>query len=542
LANVGNSIVNAINNFGGGVAAGLSPFPSQNNPQANQPFYDPNSAAGMIGKFGANIAPFMTGTGAVDAGAGLLPKLPGVAAKLSGYGAVGAAVTPNDPGLGAVTSIAGGSIGNSVSGLLGKKAAQLQQMQSIVQNADPETVAGNIVNILSRANPMNHIDGYSGDPSSLSSAAAKNLSALSDPARNAEIGALLIKQQGENQQKVAANLYDQAFKSSPAQNVPMSNFQVTLQNMIDENANLFRGVNTKNPLLSPFLNKLEPGQASTPTVTMPITDPDNVVNAHNLQSYLGAIARNVKVDDPLGRDQQDAFYKLQDASRQDIHNALGPQGASMYQGATNYYNNNVVPYLKNFPTIMDGSDTNPNNFSTPFKNPDQDIQTVLSHSTNGELQNRILLDRLKTAISVDPNTGKTVVDPTELANKYATLFPKNMQFSALLNKVNSANKAEEIANYMKGTLNQGIGQSIGSAAGAVLSHIPGGSVASASVSKLLGNNTANITNILNPMTREDLIAQLQNKAASRQGLANFANKSPKIAAGLFNALLSGANQ
>jgi hypothetical protein len=349
LANVGNSIVNAINNFGGGVAAGLSPFPSQNNPQANQPFYDPNSAAGMIGKFGANIAPVMAGTGAVDSAAGLLPKLTGVAAKLSGYGGLGAAMTPNDPAMGAI----GGAAGVPGGALVGKGL-------QILSSLNPDEYATQVYKALTGGK------GASENSNEIANQLSANL--------NAQCSAHSDQYN---------SIFDQANQLG-LNNVQPTNFVSALKSNSEFLQKAPKDLQTK-------INSFDP----------------KLQNAHNLQSelrYYGYKYSNSS--DPNTQDLGNALNDVRSGLQSDILNTLQPAGLDKpYQAVTASYRNNVVPYFA-FDDLATG--TAPqlksilSKFAFPNANPTVSGPLTVANHGGDQFKNLLIAHAVKSAV---PTSG-----------------------------------------------------------------------------------------------------------------------------------------
>lgn len=173
-------------------------------------------------------------------------------------------------------------------------------------------------------------------------------------------------------------------------------------------------------------------------------------NAHELKSQLGSAVRQLSKNpapDQATRNTIQAYQRAKgaiDADMQGFLNNAHPDLGAQYQAANNYWATHVAPYRDSSQLlkIASGDVTNPRNISSLFKNPEPEIQKVLSDLPEGS-NYKILYNELgkSGAISKPENLLKayeklddkglsSYVTP-DLANKMDTLTSrvKNRDFA-----------------------------------------------------------------------------------------------------------------
>jgi hypothetical protein len=111
-------------------------------------------------------------------------------------------------------------------------------------------------------------------------------------------------------------------------------------------------------------------------------------NAHDLQSQLGTTVRQLQKTDLKSnlsiadRKKMQGYQLAQDALQNDIGSFLkskNPKLSDQYNTATQYWRENVVPYVENpfIAKIAKGEVENPRNISTIFKNPEEGIGKIV---------------------------------------------------------------------------------------------------------------------------------------------------------------------
>jgi hypothetical protein len=138
----------------------------------------------------------------------------------------------------------------------------------------------------------------------------------------------------------------------------------------------------------------------------------NLKNAHELQSQLGYAIRDYKKSKASGnmstadRNVMQAYQEARNSLKTDINNYLAnkdPIIQKKYNAATQDYLENVVPYLSDskISQIVNGEIKNPGILKTIFKNPEPEIQKIVSDI--GESANKnILYDELGRIKNVTP--------------------------------------------------------------------------------------------------------------------------------------------
>jgi|GEM_PF-5571768 len=192
------------------------------------------------------------------------------------------------------------------------------------------------------------------------------------------------------------------------------------------------------------------------------TDNPTLQNAHNLQSQLGSSIRKLQANDAKGnlsvadRNTMQGYQAAQDAVRSDIDTYLTSQNpalANQYNLATANWAQNVTPYLENskIAKIAKGDVTNPTAIANLFKNPEPEMQQIVS-DIGPQANNKILYSEL----------GKTQANltPEKLTGLYNQLDKKGLasyvtpdlaqQFEQLGGKIAARNMAQTAASGVLG--------------------------------------------------------------------------------------------
>lgn len=142
-------------------------------------------------------------------------------------------------------------------------------------------------------------------------------------------------------------------------------------------------------------------------------DNPTLQNAHDLQSQLGTSIGKLQSQDARGnlsvadRSTMQGYQQARGALRSDMTNFLNTQNpnlASQYQMGTDYYRENVAPYLQDssIAQIAKGKIINPENVTSIFKNPEPYMQKIVG-DMGSQANNKILYAQLgKNAASLKP--------------------------------------------------------------------------------------------------------------------------------------------
>jgi hypothetical protein len=197
----------------------------------------------------------------------------------------------------------------------------------------------------------------------------------------------------------------------------------------------------------------------------------NLQNAHELQSQLGSAIRKLDKTDAKGsltqadRNIMQGYKEAKDSIQNDINNYLAnknPILAEKYNDASNNWLENVVPYISNpkISQIAKGRTTNPGILKTIFKNPEPNIQKIVSDI--GESGNKnILYDTLGKIPNLTPESLINGVNKLD-ANGLESYMTPNIQNQ--INELQKTIKNRENVSKVLGALGLG-------AAGAGLGHM-----------------------------------------------------------------------
>lgn len=170
-------------------------------------------------------------------------------------------------------------------------------------------------------------------------------------------------------------------------------------------------------------------------------------NAHNLQSQLGSAIRKLQDTDSKGnlsvadRSTMQGYQDAQDALRNDMGSFLQQHDALTGDNLNDQYNNalgnwaeNVAPYLDNpkITKIAKGAVTNPSAIASIFKNPEPDVQKIVSdmgpdaankilYSELGKHQYHLTPEILQNAYNKLDNAGLNSYVTPSLAQQFDTL-------------------------------------------------------------------------------------------------------------------------
>lgn len=179
-------------------------------------------------------------------------------------------------------------------------------------------------------------------------------------------------------------------------------------------------------------------------------------NAHDLQSQLGFEIR--RLQRMPSRSMADTrvmqnYTKAKDNLKGDMDHFLeykepGRGLADQYEDATNYYRNEVVPYLSNsnIAKIARGKITNPKNITTIFKNPDEDVLKVVEDlGDNGK--NQILYNELGKVSNMTP---EKLISETNKLDKKGLSGYLTPDLQGNIDQIASRIKAKEVSQRLAG--------------------------------------------------------------------------------------------
>ena len=435
-----SSLVQDINDFGSGMArgvaapvTGLQQLITGRKHELPVPSYaNPNSTLGKAGNFtgqalGAPILGDLAGLTKVGEGISAgLETLPGVGKgvagalpKMAGWGALGAASSPDHP-------IVGGTLGAAALPLAG---AVTKGVQNWATNLDAPEYAKVIMDKLTRG------------------------SGISSNAANA---AKMIKEQGNAMREQSGKNFEGVFNTADAMgvgdNVQLPNFASKAQEIL---------TNPDNQKALGALTKAD--KAKLDVALTPQKQPigfnpyqqkyqdvysTDLRGAHDIQSALGDLGSTFTSSaDPDKRAIGSQIMELRGSMRQDMQNHMAKSGLDTpYQQAIDFHRTNVVPYTqdKTMRDITFGKNINPKGLDTLFAAPQVDEQgnvvserldqfgnsqrpvpslmTVANHGGE-ELKNRILAESLGA-----PEKTSGGLDPQALLDRYESLKQKNLDF------------------------------------------------------------------------------------------------------------------
>jgi hypothetical protein len=204
-----------------------------------------------------------------------------------------------------------------------------------------------------------------------------------------------------------------------------------------------------NPALSSYQaleNGLLKNNRNLNSLNQQFTANPTLQNAHNLQSQLGTAIRKLQSSDAKGnlsvadRNTMQGYQAAQDALRSDINTFLtgqNPALANQYDKATANWAQNVTPYLENskIAQIAKGDVTNPSAITNLFKNPEPEMQQIVSdigsqannkilYSVLGKTQSNLTPEKLTSAFNQLDNKGLSSYVTPELAQQFEQLASK----------------------------------------------------------------------------------------------------------------------
>lgn len=199
-------------------------------------------------------------------------------------------------------------------------------------------------------------------------------------------------------------------------------------------------------------------------------------NAHNLQSQLGTAIRKLQTNDAKGnlsvadRNTLQGYQEAQDSLRDDMGSFLkqydadtGDNLGEQYQNATQNWAENVVPYIDNpkITKIAKGDVTNPSAIANIFKNPEPDIQKIVS-DMGSDANNKILYSELgKHQYHLTPEILQNAYSKLDNAGLSSYVTPSlSQQFDILSKRIRNKNLAEQGTGVLTGA---GIGHLFGGA-------------------------------------------------------------------------------
>lgn len=346
-------------------------LPSSIRPQF-VPTGDPSRLAYKVGGGLGDIASFLgageLGGAALASGRGLpllgraAEALGGGAGRILGTGAYGAATTPDSRVRGGLIGLAGGTLGEALPALAGlAKYASPQRLTDSIMNyiRGGRSVEENAQSLA--ADIKKSFETKQGEASDL-------YSPLFDSVGDSSIYGNLVRPT-----KLGVKL-DPSFKSI-VETSPMREIDGNIVNLPQDYKNLDKEI-TDSYL--PDTRKLHNKFIDNPTIQ----------NAHDLQSQLGFDIRNLSkkpIKDKTDNMDLQNWNRARKNLQQDVHGFLNVKDntgdlSKMYEDATNYYRENLAPYLtnKNIAKIAKGKVTNPSNIASIFKFPEEEVTKVVN--------------------------------------------------------------------------------------------------------------------------------------------------------------------
>lgn len=178
-------------------------------------------------------------------------------------------------------------------------------------------------------------------------------------------------------------------------------------------------------------------------------DDPTLQNAHDLQSQLGSSIGDFQLQkqkgnlDAASKNVMEYQQKARAALKSDIGDFLGtvdPTYPSEYTRGSDYYLNNVVPYLKKpqIAQIATGAITNPGNITNLFKNPEPYIQKIVG-DMGSQANNKILYAQLGKYSQTPEKLSKSFEDVKNSGlSSYITPDLED-QFNSLNSKITARN-------------------------------------------------------------------------------------------------------
>lgn len=332
-------------------------------PGVNIPYHPLSSGpAYTTGNVLGNVGTFLGGGELLDAirgGAEAIPAIGKVASSLGGPGAMSSLSRQ---------ALGGGIYGDITNPGDRIKGAIKGAGESVAAGALP--YAGNLVNLFKpEAHAQSILDSLGGGKSIES-----NQQSLAQDIQNSY----------NKQKSTGSALYDPVFDNLGNNNLYNSGINDTYSSIAEK----------AQPHYDPDTNDVHDAFVQNPTLQ----------NAHQLQSQLGYNIRQLESAkakgnfSPASETQRQYYQRAQDAVQNDISSFLtnkDPALKNQYDAATKNWLDNVVPYTDNpaLSKIATGDVTNPGNIATIFKNPEENIQKVVS-DLGPDAANKIVYSQL----------------------------------------------------------------------------------------------------------------------------------------------------
>lgn len=179
-------------------------------------------------------------------------------------------------------------------------------------------------------------------------------------------------------------------------------------------------------------------------------------NAHRLQSEIGARQRKIPNLNSEDLDKSEYLGIARQSLKSDIRNSLNkidPALGQKYDDATNYWLDNVVPYVSNkaIHKMAKGEIENPRNIANIFKSPEKDVQKVVSDLGN-DGSNRILYSVLgkQTASKSPENMENAYKRLDEIGMSPYVSDAVHQKMSMMSDHLKKRNAVESIAGALMG--------------------------------------------------------------------------------------------
>jgi hypothetical protein len=309
-----------------------------------------------------------------------------------------------------------------------------------------------------------------------------------------------VKQQIEQESANVDNLSNQIVTGKGSNSTPSNSIPSPAYPVVAKMANDYYDLDLKD-LSKTFL--------SSPTFQ----------NAHELQSQLGTSIRKLQMQDAKGnldtadRNTLQAYQRAQSAIKNDMTGFLNKQDptlANQYQGASNYWLNEVSPYLqnKNIAQIAKGSVTNPRNIATIFKNPEDNVDKVIG-DLSPDIKNKILYSQLgKQSANLTPEKLQGAFGRLDSQGLGSYINPQiEQQFDNLNTKIARRNLAQHITGALGGGfIGHAMGIPMGETLGAALGYGASGAIPRIQQT-MIGQNIGSALSKAYPLMKKAVISQ-----------------------------------
>ncbi len=191
-----------------------------------------------------------------------------------------------------------------------------------------------------------------------------------------------------------------------------------------------------------------------------VKESPTISNVHQLQSELGkeigSLSNQAKKGnlDSSGKETLRNYINMRSLAQSDVHsglNEIDPSLGDSYQDATEFWNNNVIPFYKkpDMRKIVQGDLTNPTSaqITSIFKNPEPDMQQIVSRLPEGSTDRIIHIGMGKNQFQ---NSPKDMINGMDSVNtKGLSSYVSPYQSQSHINLRNHMQAEEQAANQEK---------------------------------------------------------------------------------------------